>query len=128
MGAQTTLQSGPDLAAHWPQDARAHATINFAHTALTWPAILAATRPLGRIVAVAMVAEPAPLVQEWLIWTGVTITETSVGTRAQMRDLMDFQAAEPLESHAEVIGLEGVSEALLALHQGRAKGRYCIVF
>ena len=128
MGAQTTLQSGPDLADHWPQDARAHATINFAPTARTWPAMLAATRPLGRIVAAAMVAEPVPLVQEWLTWTGVTITGTSVGTRAQMRDLMRIQSAAPLHSQAEVIGLEGVNDALAALHEGRAKGRYCIVF
>ena len=128
MGARTTLQSGPDLADHWPQDARAHATINFAPTAQTWPAMLAATRPLGRIVAAAMVAEPVPLVQEWLTWTGVTITGTSVGTRAQMRLLMDEQALAPLQSQAEVIGLDAVNAALLALHDGRAKGRYCIVF
>jgi propanol-preferring alcohol dehydrogenase len=128
MGAQTTLQLGPNLASHWPEDARAHATINFAPTSKTWEAMLAATRPMGRIVAAAMVAEPVPLVQEWLTWTGVTITGTSVGTRAQMRDLMALHRGHALQGEIETIGLEEVSGAMAALHQGRAKGRYCVIF
>jgi propanol-preferring alcohol dehydrogenase len=90
--------------------------------------MLAATRPLGRIVAAAMVAEPVPLSQEWLTWTGVTLTGTSVGTRAQMASLMQLHAADPLESAVEVIRLEEVSDALAALDAGRAKMRYCIAF
>ncbi len=128
MGATTTLLSGPDLAQDWPEAARAHATINFAPTSRTWPAMLAATRPLGRIVAAAMVAEPVPLVQEWLTWTGVTITGTSVGTRAQMRALMNLHADLPLTGEIERIGLQDLSGALSALHEGRAKGRFCVVF
>lgn len=123
-----TLLSTPELAASWPQDHRAHATINFAPTPRTWDAMLAATRPLGRIVAAAMVAEPVPLSQEWLTWTGITLTGTSVGTRAEMHDLMALHAKAPLLAEIEPIALESVSEALAALAEGRAKGRYCIRF
>lgn len=128
MGAATLLASTPALSADWPEAERAHATINFAPTARTWAAMLAATRPLGRIVAAAMVSEPVPLVQEWLTWTGVTITGTSVGTRAQMRDLMALHAARPLHGEIKRIRLEETSDALRALHEGRAQGRFCVVF
>lgn len=127
-GAATTLQATADLADHWPAADRAHVCINFAPTTRTWSAMLAATRPLGRIVAAAMVSEPVPLVQEWLTWTGITLTGTSVGTRAQMQDLMAIQADAPLHGEIERIGLDGVSDALVALAEGRAKGRYCVVF
>jgi alcohol dehydrogenase, propanol-preferring len=128
LGATHTALAGPDLAANWPDAHRAHATINFAPTARTWDAMRAATRPLGRIVAAAMVAEPVPLSQEWLTWTGITITGTSVGSRDQMRALMALHAADALRAEIQTIGLEGVSDALQALAEGRARGRYCIRF
>lgn len=128
MGASVALRSSADLADTWPEAERAHATINFAPTTKTWGAMKAATRPLGRIVAAAMVADPVPLSQEWLTWTGVTITGTSVGTREQMRTLMAMQAATPFVGEIEEIRLDDVSTALKALHEGRAKGRYCIKY
>lgn len=128
MGASATELGRPGLAEAWPEDLRAHVSINFAPTPLTWSAMQAATRPLGRIVAAAMVSEPVPLSQEWLTWTGITITGTSVGTRAQMAALMQLHSANPLESAVEVIALKDTSEALAALDQGRANMRYCIEF
>lgn len=128
LGAVATEQAVPGLAEAWPDALRAHVSINFAPTTRTWAPMLAATRPLGRIVAAAMVADPVPLSQEWLTWTGITLTGTSVGTRAQMASLMQLHAAAPLESAVEVIRLEGASDALAALDEGRAKMRYCIRF
>lgn len=107
---------------------RAHVAINFAPTTATWGLMVAATRPLGRIIAAAMVAAPVPLSQEWLAVTGVTVTGTSVGTRAQMADLMALHAADPLQAEIVPIALDGVNEALRALDEGRAGGRYCIRF
>ena len=106
----------------------AHACINFAPTPATWAPMLAAIRPRGRIVAAAMVAEPVPLDQEWLTGTGVTITGTSVGTRAQMARLMDLHVATPLAGQVTEIELQDVTMALTMLHQGRAPGRFCIRF
>ena len=128
MGAAVTLHSSSDLADSWPASEQAHATINFAPTTRTWDAMRSATRPLGRIVAAAMVSEPVPLVQEWLTWTGVTITGTSVGTRVQMDELMKMQADTPFHGEIERITLEDVSGALQALHDGKAKGRYCVIY
>jgi propanol-preferring alcohol dehydrogenase len=128
MGAAEVELATPALAEGWRADLRAHATINFAPTTRSWPAMQAATRPLGRIVAAAMVSEPVPLSQEWLTWTGITITGTSVGSRSQMADLMQDHARQPFESAVEVIRLQDVSDALAALSEGRAKMRYCVEF
>lgn len=128
MGADAVELATATLPETWPSSLRAHATINFAPTPRTWPAMQAATRPLGRIIAAAMVADPVPLSQEWLTWTGITLTGTSVGTRAQMAELMALHRANPLESAVEVIRLQDASDALRVLDEGRAKMRYSIVF
>ncbi|TIW15741.1 MAG: zinc-binding alcohol dehydrogenase, partial [Mesorhizobium sp.] len=67
-------------------------------------------------------------IQEWLTATGVLITGTSVGTRQEMRELVAMHADKPLETTVEVIGLEEVSAALVALERGQSKGRYVISF
>lgn len=128
MGAAEVALATPALAEAWPEALRAHATINFAPTTRSWPAMQAATRPLGRIVAAAMVSEPVPLSQEWLTWTGITLTGTSVGSRSQMRQMMQDHAQHPYESAVVKIRLQDVSEALAALADGRARMRYCVEF
>lgn len=128
MGAAAAALAGPDLAANWAEANRAQVSINFAPTTRTWQAMVAATKPMGRIVAAAMVSDPVPLVQEWLTWSGVSITGTSVGSRAQMAELMALHESAPLQADVVEIGLEGVSDALAALAEGRAKGRFCVVF
>ena len=109
-------------------DSKAHVCINFAPTPATWPLMVKMIRPRGRIIAAAMVPEPVGLNQEWLTGTGVRITGTSVGTRAQMAELMALHARTPLHSEVTRITLHEATQALTALDQGLAKGRYCIVF
>ncbi len=127
-GAQSTVRAGSDLASQWNPNDRAHVCINFAPTTATWDAMVAAIRPRGRIVAAAMVPERVALSQEWLVASGVRITGTSVGTRAQMLELMNFHSAKPFVSEITRIPLQEVTNALMALDQGTAKGRFCIVF
>lgn len=122
-GASSTGTSTTDGPA-----AFADAVVNFAPTARAWPAMLHSVRPLGRIVAAAMVEEPVPLRQDWLTGSGVTITGTSVGTRMQMTRLLGLHAGEPLRVEIERIALDDATDALFALAEGRAKGRYCIIF
>ncbi len=105
----------------------AHVCINFAPTPATWEKMVTLIKPRGRIIAAAMVPEPVGLNQEWLTGSGVRITGTSVGTRAQMAELMALHARAPLHSEVTRIPLLDVTQALEALEQGRAQGRYCIV-
>ncbi|MDK3020841.1 alcohol dehydrogenase catalytic domain-containing protein [Pseudodonghicola flavimaris] len=108
--------------------ASADVCVNFAPTTATWQPMLDVVRPLGRVVAAAMVSEPVPLNQEWLTGAGITITGTSVGTMAQMEALMQVQAADPLTSSVTEIPLSEVSRALRELAEGRAPARYAIRF
>jgi propanol-preferring alcohol dehydrogenase len=112
----------------WPATPPAHVVINFAPTPATWPGMIAAIRPRGRIVAAAMVPDPVPLNQEWLTATGVSITGTSVGTRRQMEALMQMHAREPLEAAITQIALDDVTDALIALDKGTARGRFCVIY
>ena len=125
LGADMTLDAS---AAGWNTDERAHVCINFAPTPATWETMLAAIRPRGRIVAAAMVPQPVTLSQEWLASTGVRITGASVGTRAQMAELMALHAKQPLVAEITKIPLEEVSGALASLDRGEAAGRYCVEF
>jgi alcohol dehydrogenase, propanol-preferring len=127
-GASDTVNPKELKDGAWPLADLAHVCINFAPTPATWPLMLAAVRVRGRIVAAAMVSEVVALNQEWLTYTGVTITGTSVGTRAQLRDVIALHAAKPLACHVEKVTLDDASQALANLHAGRAAGRYCIVF
>jgi propanol-preferring alcohol dehydrogenase len=104
------------------------AVINFAPTPATWPAMLAAVRPLGRIVAAALVSEPVPVSQDWLTLTGVEITGTSVGTRLELQDLLRIHAREPFRSELTPVRLDEVNAALDALEAGRVNGRQVIDF
>ena len=130
MGAQTTLISNAQLEEQtfWDQQVRPHVCINFAPTDKTWNAMIAAIRPRGRIIAAAMVAKSVLLNQEWLTGSGVQITGTSVGTRKQMDELLAIHTENPLLCEIQEIGLEKTSAALKSLSEGKAKGRYCIVF
>jgi len=104
------------------------AVINFAPTPATWPAMLAAVRALGRIVAAALVSEPVPVSQDWLTLTGVEITGTSVGTRLELQDLLRMHARDPFLSDLTPVRLEEVNAALDALEAGRVNGRQVIDF
>jgi alcohol dehydrogenase, propanol-preferring len=126
--AQNLGASDVALTSDLPTHSAADVTVNFAPTPKTWAAMVALTRPLGRIVAAAMVAEPVSLSQEWLASTGITLTGTSVGTRAQMLRLMDLHRKDPLHAFVEDIELTDINRALLGLATGRARGRYCIVY
>lgn len=128
LGADDTVLVGGGDDRPWPSGIRADCCINFAPTPATWAAMVAAVKPRGRIVAAAMVSEPVPLNQEWLTASGVTVCGTSVGTREQMAELVRMHAERPLHAGIVEIGLEQATEALTALGQGRAAGRYCIRF
>lgn len=106
----------------------ADACINFAPTAATWAAMIAAIKPRGRIIAAAMVHDPVPLNQEWLTATGVEITGTSVGTRLEMAELLRIHAERPLTAEIGRINLNDINEGMAALAKGEVSGRLVIDF
>jgi alcohol dehydrogenase, propanol-preferring len=106
----------------------ADACLNFAPTAKIWPMVVEAINPLGWIVSVAMVAEPVPLVLEWLTYNGVRITGTSVGTRQELTDLLQLAERHKLHIKTETLALDAVNDGLDRLAAGKVDGRLVIDF
>lgn len=106
----------------------ADAVLNFAPSARVWPLITGSVNNFAVIVAVAMVAEPVPLVMEWLTYNGVRITGTSVGTRQQMHDFLGLAARQSIGIDVERVALSEVNAAMARLAAGKVKGRLVIDF
>ena len=127
-GASSTFRAGPGTGAEIAAAGGVDAVINFAPTPATWPAMVEAVRPLGRIVAAAIVPEPVALNQEWLTLKGVEVTGTSVGTRLELQDLLRMHAREPFLAEITPVRLCDANAALDALEEGRVVGRQVIDF
>ena len=104
----------------------ADACINFAPSSKVWSTITAAINPRGWVISVAMVADPVPLVLEWLTYNGVRITGTSVGTRQELTDLLAIAADRGLHIGTERIALSQVNDGLDRLARGKVDGRLVI--
>jgi propanol-preferring alcohol dehydrogenase len=128
LGVHATVLAGPDAGAQLRALGGADACLNFAPTPKIWPMIVEAINPLGWIVSVAMVAEPVPLVLEWLTYNGVRITGTSVGTRQELMDLLQLAERHKLHLKTEAIALDAVNAGLHRLAAGKVDGRLVIDF
>lgn len=125
-GAAEVAVAGERLEQNLAANPGYHPGINSAPIPATWSAIVASIRPRGRIAASALVSEPVPLIQEWLTATGVAITGTGVGTRQEMREVVAMHARQPLLNPIEQIYLFRATDALVALEEGKAGGRFVI--
>jgi propanol-preferring alcohol dehydrogenase len=128
MGADHVFLAAEDPGGQIRDMGGADACINFAPTNRIWDAIVTATNPLGRVISVAQVPEPVSLNLEWLIGTGVQVTGSSVGTRQELRDLLDLGASLKLAIDIETIPLSKADEALDRLERGEVDGRQVIDF
>lgn len=128
MGADHAFLAGEDAGGQIRDMGGADASINFAPSPRVWNDIVTATNRLGRIVSVAQVPEPVSLNLEWLIGTGIQVTGSSVGTRQELRDLLDLGAAIGLSIDIERIPLSKADEALDRLERGEVDGRQVIDF
>lgn len=128
MGADHAFLAGEDAGGQIRDIGGADACINFAPSPRVWEDIVAAANPMARVISVAQVPEPVSLNLEWLIYTGVTVTGSSVGTRQELRDLLDLGAAIGLSIDIERIPLSKADEALDRLERGEVDGRQVIDF
>lgn len=128
MGADHAFLAGEDAGGQIRDIGGADACINFAPSPRVWDDIVAAANPMARVISVAQVPEPVSLNLEWLIYTGVTVTGSSVGTRQELRDLLDLGAAIGLSIDIERIPLSKADEALDRLERGEVEGRQVIDF
>ena len=106
----------------------ADAVLNFAPSNRIWPMVTGMVNNFATIVSVAMVAEPVPLVLEWLTFNSVKITGTSVGTRQQMDDFLKLASRHGIGVDIERVPLAKINTALDRLAKGDVKGRFVIDF
>lgn len=106
----------------------ADAVLNFAPSHRIWPMVTAMVNNFATIVSVAMVAEPVPLVLEWLTYNGCRITGTSVGTRQQMHDFLALARRHGIAIDVEPVALQDVNKAMHRLASGEVRGRFVIDF
>lgn len=106
----------------------ADAVLNFAPSNRIWPMVTGSVNNFATIVSVAMVAEPVPLVLEWLTYNGVKITGTSVGTRQQMNDFLRLAERHNIGIDVERVALSDVNASMERLAKGQVKGRLVIDF
>jgi alcohol dehydrogenase, propanol-preferring len=125
-GADAVFLAGGDTAGKIKSLGGADAVINFAPSNRIWPMVTGMVNNFAVIVSVAMVAEPVPLVLEWLTYNGVYITGTSVGTRQQMSDFLRLAARHGLKVDIERIDLSEVNLALDRLARGEVEGRFVV--
>lgn len=128
LGAEECLLAGDDTAERIRALGGADAVLNFAPSSRIWPMVTGMMNNLGTFVSVAMVAEPVPLVLEWLTYNGVKITGTSVGTRQEMHDFLTLAARHEIGIDIEPVALRDVNAALHRLAKGDVRGRFVIDF
>lgn len=106
----------------------ADAVINFAPSPRIWDVVPAMLNNFSTFVTVAMVAQPVPLVLEWLTYKDVTITGSSVGTRQQMIDFLKLAERHGIAVDIERVPLAKTADAMDRLARGDVKGRFVIDF
>lgn len=127
-GADHALPAEPGAAEAVRALGGADIAVNFAPSVRTWPLIEAAVNPMSQVVAVALVYDPVELSTMWLIDGGHQVQGSSVGSRQELRDLLDFARAGTLSIDVETVPLDGVNAALDRLEAGTVAGRLCIDF
>lgn len=126
LGADEVLVAGDAAAEAVRAMGGADAVLNFAPSNRIWPMVTGMVNNFATIVSIAMVAEPVPLVLEWLTYNGVKITGTSVGTRQQMHDFLALARKHGLGIDIEAVALKDVNSAMDRLARGDVKGRFVI--
>jgi alcohol dehydrogenase, propanol-preferring len=128
LGADEGFIAGDETADKVKALGGADAVLNFAPSNRIWPMVTGMVNNFATIVSVAMVAEPVPLVLEWLTFNGVKITGTSVGTRQQMSDFLALAARRGIGIDIEQVPLAKVNNAMERLSKGEVRGRFVIDF
>jgi propanol-preferring alcohol dehydrogenase len=128
LGAEECLLASDETAEAVRALGGADAVLNFAPSNRIWPIVTGMMNNLGTFVSVAMVAEPVPLVLEWLTYNGVKITGTSVGTRQEMHDFLALARKHDIRIDVEPVTLSDINTAMHRLAKGDVRGRLVIDF
>lgn len=128
LGSEHCFLAGPDAGRSVQESGGADVVLNFAPSSTVWNTIEAAVNTKSDIVSVALVYESVPLSMMWLIDGGHRLFGSSVGTRSELRDFLQFAADHRLSIPVETLPLSEVNTALDRLADGSVLGRLCVDF
>jgi len=128
LGADMTFTADNHVAATIRNTGGADIAINFAPHKSAWQLIEKSVKPMSEIVCVALVYDPVDLSMMWLIDGGHRVLGSSVGSRDELVEFLEFAADNQQLVDVESVPLAGVNEALDRLKAGDFKGRLCVDF
>ncbi len=96
------------------------------HVSLNWRRYLQMLRPNGTLCFVGAVGEPMQLSIGALIDKQYTVTGSSIGSRATMREMLDFAARHGVTAWTETLPMDDVNTALERLRRNDVRYRFVL--
>ena len=106
----------------------AHVAVVTASSTVAYTDALFSLRPSGTIVVVGLPAEPLTFSANALSSREARIIASSVGTRQDVKEVLDLAAKGKIRCHIETRSLENVNEVFEEMKQGRITGRVVLAF
>ena len=128
LGADELIQAGAEAGQAVKAAGGADVILNFAPSPTVWKTIETAANPMSDIVVIALIHDAVDLSMMWLIDGGHRVFGSSVGTRQETRDILNFASSKPFAIDVETVPLSAVNNALDRLKAREVKGRLCIDF
>jgi propanol-preferring alcohol dehydrogenase len=118
-------ECGTDATVHLPDQKppRVHAALVCSASVSAYQGALGGLRKGGVLAVVGMPAEPIPLQAFSLVSGELRLVASAVGTRAELRELLDLAAAGAIRCRTEAFPLSEVAEVFQRLRQGAVRGR-----
>ncbi|MBL8322858.1 MAG: zinc-binding dehydrogenase, partial [Acinetobacter sp.] len=122
MGADHVVDSR-DAAALKAQRGKFDLILSTVNVTLNWSAYLAALAPNGAVHMLGMALEPMQIPAGMLISGAKSLTGSSTGSPAALRQLLQFAARKNIAPQIELYPMSQINAAIARLHSGQARYR-----
>ncbi len=122
MGADHVVNSR-DLAAIKAQRGKFNLILSTVNVTLDWQAYLSTLAPNGSVHMLGLALEPMQIPAGMLISGAKSVTGSSTGSPAALRELLRFAARQNIAPQIEMYPMSQVNEAIERLHSGNVRYR-----
>ena len=122
MGTDHVVNSR-DAAALKTQRGKFDLILSTVNVSLDWNAYLSTLAPHGTIHMLGVALEPMQIKAGSLIGGAKSVTGSSTGSPAALRQLLQFAARKQIAPQVEVFPMSQINQAIEHLHQGKARYR-----
>jgi propanol-preferring alcohol dehydrogenase len=124
LGADTTVNAAtPDAVKQIRRMGRPHTAIVASASKAAYDTAFAALRPGGTLAVVGLPAEPLTFAAIAMVAAEAKIIASAVGTRADLREVLDLAAAGKVRCKIETRRLSQINEIFQEMREGRITGR-----